>query len=44
MKVKKLRIMLTVDNLEEVIKFYRETLSLETSKEWQEESGSGIIF
>ena len=44
MKVKELRIILTVDNLEEVIKFYREALGLEVSKEWHEPTGNGIIL
>ena len=44
MKVKELRIILTVDNLEEVIRFYQETLRLEVSKEWHEPTGNGIIL
>jgi catechol 2,3-dioxygenase-like lactoylglutathione lyase family enzyme len=44
MKVKELRIILTVDNLEEVVSFYRDTLGLEVSKEWHELTGSGIIL
>lgn len=44
MKVKELRIILTVDNLEKVVKFYQETLGLEVSKEWHESTGSGIIL
>ena len=44
MKVKELRIILTVDNLQEVIQFYRNTLGLEVSKEWNEPTGSGIIL
>ena len=44
MKVKELRLILTVENLEEVIKFYQQTLGLEVSKEWHEATGSGIIL
>jgi len=44
MKVKELRLILTVDNLDEVIKFYQETLGLEVSKEWREPTGNGIIL
>ena len=44
MKSKELRIVLTVDNLDELIKFYREAFGLETSKEWHEPTGNGIIF
>ena len=44
MKAKELRIILTVDNLDEVIKFYRDALGLETSKEWHEPTGNGIIL
>jgi predicted enzyme related to lactoylglutathione lyase len=44
MKVKELRLILTVENLDEVIKFYQQTLGLEVSKEWHEATGSGIIL
>ena len=44
MNVKELRIILTVDNLEEIIKFYRESAGLQTSKEWHEATGNGIIL
>jgi methylmalonyl-CoA/ethylmalonyl-CoA epimerase len=44
MKVKELRIILTVENLEEAIAFYRDTLGLPGSKEWQEQTGNGIIL
>jgi hypothetical protein len=44
MKVKELRIILTVDNLDEVIKFYHDVAGLHTSKEWRDESGNGIIL
>ncbi|HZG26119.1 MAG TPA: VOC family protein [Chitinophagaceae bacterium] len=44
MKVKELRIILTVENLEEAIAFYRDTLGLQVSKEWQEQTGNGIIL
>ena len=44
MKAKELRIILTVDNLDEMIKFYRDALGLETSKEWHEATGNGIIL
>lgn len=42
--VKELRLILTVDNLDELIAFYRDTIGLETSKEWREEEGNGIIL
>ncbi|WP_338874849.1 VOC family protein [Spirosoma sp. SC4-14] len=42
--VKELRLILTVDNLDELIAFYRDTVGLETSKEWHEETGNGIIL
>ncbi|GAB3710662.1 hypothetical protein GCM10027592_47550 [Spirosoma flavus] len=44
MKSTELRIILTVDNLDELIKFYRDALGLETSKEWHEPTGNGIIL
>ncbi|WP_217605902.1 VOC family protein [Chitinophaga sp. GbtcB8] len=44
MKANELRIILTVDNLEEIIKFYRDSLGLTTSKEWHEQTGNGIIL
>ena len=44
MKVKELRIILTVDNLDEIIKFYRDTAGLTISKEWHEDTGNGIIL
>ena len=44
MKVKELRVILTVENLEEVIRFYQETLGLDVSKEWHEPGGNGIIL
>ena len=44
MKVKELRIILTVDNLDEAIKFYQETLGLAVSKEWHGSTGNGIIL
>jgi methylmalonyl-CoA/ethylmalonyl-CoA epimerase len=44
MHVKELRIILTVDNLEEIIKFYRESAGLQTSKEWHDATGNGIIL
>lgn len=44
MKTTELRIILTVDNLEEIIKFYRDVAGMETSKEWHEETGHGIIL
>lgn len=42
--VKELRLILTVDNLDELIHFYRDTIGLETSKEWHEDAGNGIIL
>ena len=44
MHVKELRIILTVDNLNEMIKYYTETVGLNISKEWHEDSGNGIIL
>jgi methylmalonyl-CoA/ethylmalonyl-CoA epimerase len=44
MKVKELRIILTVDNLDEIIQFYRNVAGLHTSKEWRVETGNGIIL
>src|SRR5258705_7206999 len=44
MKVKELRIILTVDNLDEIIQFYRDVAGLPVSKEWQEATGNGIIL
>jgi catechol 2,3-dioxygenase-like lactoylglutathione lyase family enzyme len=42
--VKELRIVLSVDNLDEIIRFYRDTVGLKTSKEWNETTGRGIIL
>jgi len=44
MEVKELRIILTVDNLSEMIRYYTETVGLKISKEWHETSGNGIIL
>ena len=44
MKVKELRIILTVDNLDELIRFYRDVAGMETSREWHEATGKGIIL
>jgi predicted enzyme related to lactoylglutathione lyase len=44
MKIKELRIILTVDNLDELIKFYRDVAGMETSIEWHEATGNGIIL
>lgn len=44
MKVKELRVILTVNNLDELIKFYRDTAGMTTSKEWHEDTGNGIIL
>ena len=44
MKIKELRIILTVDNLDEIIQFYRDVAGMETSKEWHEATGNGIIL
>lgn len=44
MQVNELRIILTVDHLDEIIQFYRDALGLETSKEWHEPTGNGIIL
>ncbi|MEO5890042.1 MAG: VOC family protein [Ferruginibacter sp.] len=44
MEVRELRIILTVDNLDELIKFYRDSAGLTTSKEWHGETGNGIIL
>lgn len=42
--IKELRIILTVENLDELITFYRDTVGMETSKEWHEDAGNGIIL
>ncbi|MCW3464851.1 VOC family protein [Chitinophaga nivalis] len=42
--VKELRLVLTVDNLEEVIRFYRDVAGMTTSKEWHADTGNGIIL
>jgi catechol 2,3-dioxygenase-like lactoylglutathione lyase family enzyme len=45
MKVKELRIILTVDNLDEIIQFYRDVAGFPVSKEWHDETtGNGIIL
>jgi catechol 2,3-dioxygenase-like lactoylglutathione lyase family enzyme len=44
MKIKELRIVLTVDNFDEMVRFYRDVMGLETSKEWHEDFGNGIIL
>lgn len=44
MKIKELRIILTVENLDEIIRFYRDVAGMETSKEWHEATGNGIIL
>ena len=45
MKVKELRIILTVDNLDEIIQFYRDVAGFQVSKEWRDEAtGNGIIL
>jgi predicted enzyme related to lactoylglutathione lyase len=44
MQVKELRIILTVDNLDAIIQFYRDTVGLPVSKEWHEATGNGIIL
>ena len=45
MRVKELRIILTVDNLDEIIRFYREVAGFQVSKEWRDEAtGNGIIL
>jgi hypothetical protein len=44
MQVKELRIILTVENLNEMIKYYTETVGLNISKEWHETTGNGIIL
>ena len=44
MKVKELRIILTVDNLDEIIRFYRDVAGLQVSKEWNDADGHGIIL
>jgi methylmalonyl-CoA/ethylmalonyl-CoA epimerase len=44
MQVKELRLVLTVDNLEEIIRFYRDTIGLPVSKSWDEETGRGVIL
>lgn len=43
-KVTELRLILTVDNLNEMIRFYRDAAGLPTVKQWNDEGGSGIIL
>ena len=42
--VKELRIILTVPNLDEMVRFYKDVAGMHTSKEWHEETGNGIIL
>lgn len=42
--IKELRIILTVPNLDEMIRLYRDIAGMKTSKEWHEETGNGIIL
>ena len=42
--MKELRIILTVDNLDELIEFYRDTMGLKTSLSWDAPTGKGIIL
>lgn len=42
--IKELRIILTVPNLEEMIRFYRDVAGMPVSKEWHEPTGNGIIL
>src|SRR4051812_14333113 len=44
MEVKELRIILTVDNLNEIITFYRDVAGLRGFKEWDDDGGQGIIL
>ena len=44
MRSKELRIILTVDNLDEMIRFYKDAFGFETSKEWHEPTGNGVIL
>ncbi|GAB3503905.1 hypothetical protein GCM10027341_33550 [Spirosoma knui] len=44
MKSTELRIILTVENLDKILTFYRDALGLDTSKEWDEPTGKGIIL
>ena len=44
MQSTELRIILEVENLDEVIAFYRDALGLKPSKEWHEPTGNGIIL
>lgn len=43
-RARELRIILTVDNLEALIRFYRDGLSMTVSKEWHDPEGNGIIL
>jgi uncharacterized glyoxalase superfamily protein PhnB len=44
MEVKELRIILTVENLDEMISYYTDTVGLKISKVWHEPTGNGIIL
>lgn len=43
-QARELRIILTVENLEEMIRFYRDGLGMPVSKEWHDPEGNGIIL
>src|SRR5699024_3974127 len=42
--MKELRLILTVDNLDEVIDFYKNKVGLKESLSWNEKTGRGIIL
>jgi lactoylglutathione lyase len=42
--VTELRMVVTVDDFEEAIRFYGETLGLEVGEQWDREDGRGVIF
>lgn len=42
--MKELRLILTVDNVDEVIDFYKNTVGLKESISWDQETGKGIIL
>ena len=43
-QVQELRIALTVDDFDEAMAFYRDTLGLPVDKEWHTAHGNGVVF
>jgi predicted enzyme related to lactoylglutathione lyase len=44
LNMKELRLILTVDNLDEIIDFYKNQVGLKESLSWNEDTGRGIIL